>query len=415
MSEALTPLPLSVRMMNIAGNGLGKVGITPISLSEDKLLRAAEKETGLSDFGDDSFRAPLARLLSSLEHEAQLNLMGRMVARADLLRLLKGRLQIIDTFKQHPEIRDEEIQRPMIVVGAPRTGTTVFHDLLAMDSDNRVPLSWETSMPCPPPKAATFKTDPRIAQVQADLDQVDKLVPDFKKMHPMGAERAQECVAFTSYQFTSMIFDVQYRVPSYEEWVNTADVSDMFTFHREFLQLLQWKAPGVRWALKSPQHLWHLKPLLEQYPDALIVQTHRDPVRVLVSIASLIAALRRLSSDKVDLHDIASHYAKWLATAYKHTMDVRDSGLLPKAQVVDLQFSDFVQDQVGCVRRAYEHFGLSLRDSSAMAMQKFIDDNPADKHGKHMYRFKDTGLDLDEIRELYEPYSSYFDIALEDV
>lgn len=415
MSDQLAPLPLGVRLLNKAGHGLNSLGLRPINLSLENLLATAKKEASLDDFGDDSFKPPLQRLLKSLEIEAQLNLMGRMIARNNLLGLLKNRLQIIDTFKRHPEIREEKIERPIIVVGPPRTGTTVFHDLLAMDSSNRVPLSWETAMPCPPPETATYKTDPRIAKVQQELDQVDKLVPDFKKMHPMGAERAQECVAMVAHQFTSMIFDVQYRVPSYEEWMNTADVSDMFKFHQEFLQMLQWKAPAQRWALKSPQHLWHMKPLLEQYPDALLVQTHRDPARVLVSIASLIAALRRLGSDQVNLNDIARHYAGWLAIGYEHTMHVRDSGLLPASQVFDIQFSDFVQDQVGCVRRAYKHFDLDLPDGSTTAMQTFIDNNPADKHGKHMYQFKDTGLDLDEIRELYKPYSNYFSIPLENV
>ncbi|MFK7732978.1 MAG: sulfotransferase [Pseudomonadales bacterium] len=413
MSQAETPMPLAIRTMNRVGQLLDGVGISPVKLNGDDLLKKARKETGLNDFGDDSFLEPMALLLNSLRKEAQLNMMGRIIAKNDVLRLLKTRLQIIDTLKRHPEILEQEIAPPLIVIGPPRTGTTVFHDLLACDHDNRVPLSWETSRPCPPPEAASYLTDPRIAENQAELDQVDKLVPDFKKMHPMGAERAQECVAFTSLQFTSMIFDVQYRVPTYEEWTNTADVTDMFKFHRQFLQLLQWKHPGKRWALKSPQHLWHLEALLKEYPDACIVQTHRDPVRVLVSVASLIATLRRLGSDQIDLSDIAAHYAGWLANAFEHTISVRESGLLPDKQVIDIHFNEFVKDQVGCVQRAYQHFGLDLKPEIAASMQSFIDDNPADKHGKHLYQFSDTGLDLDEVRQGFQAYEDYFSIKRE--
>lgn len=413
MSQDLSPLPLPIRAMNRVGHMLNGIGISPIKLSGDDLLKQAVKETGLRDFGSDSFREPMELLLNSLREEGQLNLMGRLIAKGDVLRLLKTRLEIVDTLKRNPEILEQEIAPPLIVIGPPRTGTTVFHDLLACDPDNRVPLSWETSRPCPPPEASSYRTDARIAQNQAELDQVDKLVPDFKKMHPMGAERAQECVAFTSLQFTSMIFDVQYRVPSYEDWINTADVTDMFKFHRQFLQLLQWKHPGKRWALKSPQHLWHLEALLKEYPDALIVQTHRDPARVVVSIASLIATLRRLGSDHIDLNDIATHYTGWLANAFEHTISVRERGLLSSRQVIDIQFQEFVKDQVGCVQRAYQHFDLPITPEISRAMQSFIDDNPADKHGKHLYQFSDTGLDLDEVRQRFQPYEDYFSIQRE--
>ncbi len=413
MSNAANTLPLPIRLLNLAGRGVGALGIQPINLEADALLQRAEKNTGLADFGDDGFRQPFNRLLRSLENEAQLTLMGRLMARSDILRLLENRLQIVDTMTRHPEIEQQPIERPIVVVGPPRTGTTIFHDLLALDADNRVPLSWETAYPCPPPESATYRTDPRIARVQADLDQLDKLLPEFKKMHPMGADRPQECISITSHDFTSMVFDCQFRVPAYEDWMNEADVSSAFRFHRQFLQLLQWKTPGKRWALKSPQHLWHLGALLDEYPDACVVQTHRDPVRVLVSISSLVATLRTLGSDQVDIVEIARLYAGWLARGFNHTVELRRSGRLPPAQVIDLQFSDFVHDQVGCVRRAYEHFGLTLSDAAAQNMQRFLDDNPADKHGKHLYSFSDIGMDLDEVRLLFAPYQDYFNIKTE--
>jgi hypothetical protein len=179
--------------------------------------------------------------------------------------------------------------------------------------------------------------------------------------------------------------------------------------------VLQGKAPGERWALKSPQHVWHLQHVHREYPDALFVQTHRDPVRVLVSIASLVATLRRLASDEVSLARVAEYYATALAKGYDNTVAYRRSGKLPESQVVDLYFSDFMQDQVGTVRRAYEHFGLELSDPAARAMQSFLDDNPADKHGKHLYRFADIGMDEQEVRAMFRGYQSYFDIPSEQV
>ena len=408
-------MPLPVRLMNLAGAGAARIGLQPIKLRVDSLLEKAIANTGLTDFDGDEFRQPLALLIEGLENEANLSTMGRIVARSDLLRTLENRLGMVELFRQHPEIAERAIDRPVFVVGAPRTGTTIFHDLLAMDPGIRVPLSWETSHPLPPPEAATYRTDPRIARTQADLDRVDQLLPEFKKMHPMGAERAQECVAITSHDLASMIYHTQFEVPTYDRWVLGHDMRSALKWHRRFLQVLQWKTPGKRWALKSPQHLWHIQQVHREYPDALFVQTHRDPVRVLVSMSSLVAVLRGLSSDDVSLPKIAEYYAAALAKGFNNTVAYRQSGALPENQVIDLYFQDFIKDQIGSVRRVYQHFGFDLSDEAAHAMQSFLDDNPADKHGKHFYSFEDTGMDEQKVREMFNDYQSYFDIPVEAV
>ena len=399
--------------MNLAGRSANAFGLQPINLGFDALLQKARDNTGLEDFGEDDFRDPLVMLLRCLEEEAQLNLMGHMIARADLLRTLENRLGLVDLLKKHPEISEQPIERPLFVVGPPRSGTTIFHDLLAMDSDNRVPLAWEASHPLPPPETATYGCDPRIDRVQADLDRVDQLLPEFKKMHPMGAQRAQECVSLTSHDFTSMIYFVQFFVPTYDHWVMDCDMQSALKWHRRFLQVLQWKAPGKRWALKSPQHMWHLAHIHREYPDALFVQTHRDPVNTVISMSNLATTLQTLASDHADLPRVAAHYAEGLARGYNYTVAYRQSGQLPDSQVVDLYFRDFMADQVGTVRRAYGHFGLELSASAATAMQSFLDENPADKFGKHLYQLADTGLDLERLRELFHNYESHFDIPRE--
>jgi hypothetical protein len=160
MTAQISPKPLPVRLLNLAGRGVNAIGIHPIDLGLETLLNKAASNTGLSDFGGDEFRQPLALLLRCLEKEARLSLLGRIVARADLLNTLENRLQLVELFKQHPEIAEQSVQRPIFVVGPPRTGTTIFHDLLSMDPDNRVPLTWETSHPLPPPETATYLTDP---------------------------------------------------------------------------------------------------------------------------------------------------------------------------------------------------------------------------------------------------------------
>jgi len=408
-------LPLPVRLLNRAGRGLGAIGFEPVSLEADKLLATASKNCGHDDFGGEDFREPLALLLRCLNQEAQLSTLGRIMARTDILRTLENRLKMVALLKQHPEIEEQPITKPVFVVGPPRSGTTIFHDLLVMDKDNRIPLAWETSYPLPPPETSTYETDPRIATVQADLDRVDQLLPDFKKMHPMGAQRAQECVTMTSLDFTSMIYMVQYYVPSYDWSIVEEQMHSALKWHRRFLQVLQWRAPGKRWALKSPQHMWHLEHIHREYPDALFVQTHRDPVKTVISMSNLAAELQSLASDNADLPRMAQYYARALMQGYNNTVDYRSSGKLPDEQVVDLYFRDFMQDQVGTVRRAYSHFGLELPDNAATRMQQFLDDNPADKFGKHLYQLADTGLDLVKLRDGFSRYEEYFNIPREEI
>ncbi|MCX2980378.1 sulfotransferase [Halieaceae bacterium IMCC14734] len=405
--------PLALRALNRLGALASGMGVELIGLDRDTLLKRATTAAGSSDFGTEEFIANLDRLLASLSSEGKLTTFGRLIARTDLQRTLQNRLQITALCAEHPEIEAAPVIQPIFVVGPPRTGTTIFHDLLALDPANRVPMAWETAYPMPPPETATYNSDPRIARVDADLARVDQFIPEFKKMHPMGAQRAQECVSITSHEFASMIFNTQFRVPSYEDWVMEADMSAALRQHRRFLQVLQWKAPGQRWALKSPQHIWHMDQLLKEYPDARIVQTHRDPARILVSISSLVATLRGLASDAVDVAEIARGYSAGLELGYRKMIEVREQGLLQDAQVIDLHFRDFVSDQVGTVRRAYQHFGLQLDAVAEQRMRQFLDDNPADKHGKHSYNLEDIGMNENDIRQQFAFYTDYFKVAQE--
>ena len=182
-------------------NSIGEPFENLISLDEAGLLETAQKETGLSDFGTDDFRTPLSLLMASLENEAQLTFMGRVMARQDVLVLLKNRLQIVDTFKRHPEIEKQEIKEPLFIVGLSRSGTSILHELLTQDSRHRTLRSWEARYPCPPPEESSYESDPRIAQADRDLSLWPKLVPAYRSMHEMGAQIPTECGDITANAF----------------------------------------------------------------------------------------------------------------------------------------------------------------------------------------------------------------------
>jgi soluble cytochrome b562 len=383
-------------------------------LDAEALVAAARDATGLDDLGEGDWREGLDRLVTALCDEAALSDRGVMAAAGDLVGHLTTRLQVVDWHRRHPALARDDVPPPVVIVGQARTGTTILFDLLAQDPAHRVPLTWEVDRPVPPPETATYDTDPRIADVQAQLDLVDLALPGFKAMHPMGARLGQECVRITGGAFRSMIFPTQYRVPSYARWLLTeADMAPAYRWHRRVLQVLQSRHRAARWVLKSPGHIWCLGALLAEYPDALLIQTHRDPLTVVASIASLLATLRRLASDDTSLPAAASDFADHLLDGFDRSVTARQDGTVAADRVVDVHFRTFVADPLPVLRAVYERFGFELPPAVEARMRAFLAANPQGKHGGHRYRFADTGLDTGALRERARRYQEYFDVPSE--
>lgn len=401
-------LPVALRALNAAGGALRGAGLPLARLDEASLLAAARRRTGLDDFGDERFRDPLRRLRASFEEEARLTLFGRIVARRDLVRTLENRLRTTAVHRRHPEIADGAVRAPLFIIGLPRTGTSILHELLAQDPGVRVPMSWEVMHPWPPPEAATFESDPRIAMVDAHLAGIDRILPDFKRIHPMGARLPQECVAITAHDFATMIHHTTHRVPGYQAWLEAEDLRWVYASHRRQLQYLQWKAPARQWVLKSPGHLWALDALLAVYPDARIVQTHRDPLQVVASLTSLVTVLRSLASDAVDPREIGHDWTVRLADGLTRAMRVRAERPLPAAQVFDVHFPALMADPIAMVRRIYAHFDMPLSPEAEARMQRFLAANPADKHGAHRYTLEAAGLDPATEQQRFAAYRHRF-------
>jgi hypothetical protein len=405
--------PLGLRAFDWAGRALRAAGLPLLRLEEAALLARAAQRTRLDDFGDEGFREPLRHLLASLESDAALTPFGRVVARRDLSRLLENRLRVCDTFKRHPEIGDREIRRPLFVIGLPRTGTSILHELLAQDPESRVPMTWEVMEPWPPPERASFESDPRIARAAKHFQGIDRVLPGFQAMHPMGAQLPQECVAITAHEFTSLIFHTTYRIPSYQRWLDQADLRPVYASHRRWLQYFQWRCPARRWVLKSPGHLWALDALLAVYPDARIVQTHRDPLQVVASLVSLITRLRGLASDAADPTEIGADWAARLAAGLRLASQARERHSGAAAQFLDIRFEDLVGREIEQVRRIYDHFEMVLGPEAEARMRRFLAENPRDKHGTHRYTLGFAGLDEASLRPAFADYQRRFQVASE--
>ncbi len=380
----------------------------PSSLDEESVLEEASRATGLHDFGPDSFRPGLRKLIEALEGEAALSPMGRAAAHRQIVGHLSTRLRILDHRKRHPEVAVEEIRRPLFVIGLPRTGTTVVYGLLAEDPAHRAPLSWEVSSPCPPPEAETYETDPRIEESERAFEGLRQLNPEFAAIHPIGARLPQECILIHVVDFHSVQFEVSYSIPSYQEWLERQDMRPTYRFHRWFLQHLQSRCRRERWVLKSPAHLMALDVLLDEYPDAMIVQTHRDPVQVAGSVSSLHYALRKMSTESIDPRDVGRQQVDLWSRLLPRAMAVRDGKPQLADRFFDLRYEDIVLDPLDCVRRIYAHFGLQLSATAEERMERFLMENPRDKHGTHRYALEMFGIDAEKTAERFAAYSERF-------
>jgi hypothetical protein len=376
----------------------------------DRLVEQACELAGSDDFGDDdSWRDGLARLCEGLASEARLNDLGVEIAILDIIRPLTSRLRIVKWRKENPAVAAQPVTRPIFIVGQPRTGTTILFDLLAQDPALRPPLTWEVDNPWPLPRPETYATDPRIAQTQASIEMSEQIVPGLLAFHPMGALVGQECVRITAGQFCSMIFPVQYRLPGYSRWLlYEADHKPAYSYHRMFLQHLQSGVPG-QWLLKSPAHLWQLDALVAEYPDALIVQMHRDPLNVISSISALTHHLRHLTSDESSITECAAQSREEIVVGLERGMKLRDS---LSRRVVDVQFADFISDPFATIRALYAELGRELEPVAEQNMRAFLAAHPGDGGGSR-YSWADTGLDAGLVREQVRVYQDCYGVPAE--
>ncbi|GAA3521320.1 sulfotransferase [Aeromicrobium panaciterrae] len=383
----------------------------------ERLVDAAIAVAGADDFGADTWREGLDIYLADLAGPAQLNEIGVGVADDAIVADLANRLRIEAWRKDHPGVAAQEIRQPIIIVGQPRTGTTILLDLMAQDPSNRAPLSWEVERPVPAPQTATYLTDPRIAEAQAQFDLVDAFIPGFAAFHELGAQLAQEDVRIFASEFKSMQHSLQFEVPTYNHWLlHEADLGAAYAWHRRFLQHLQSEHHAERWLLKSPAHLWSLPELMKEYPDAIVIQNHRDPLKVIASLSALGASLREMTTDHFEVTRLAAQYSEDIILGLDRALEARAAGVFETGQVLDVRYQDIRHDLIGAVGRIYDQLGWNLSADAESRMRTFLAAHPGDQGGSlKRYSFAETGLDEGELRERAKAYQDFFDVESEEL
>ena len=351
-------------------------------------------------------------LLPALESEARMTVLGRGITHRFLGPLVEQRLALDAYCARDPGVLDEPIDEPWFVAGAPRTGTTALHALLAQDPRHRVPEGWELLRPVPPPDPDTRDADVRIALADAELRTPQVVVSGIVAIHEYSGRMPKECLSAMSLAFRSEEFIARYDVPSYDAWLRTCDMTPAYEVHKRVLQVLQRRSPRRRWVLKSPVHLQNLPVLLAVYPDARLSFTHRDPLVVLASVTSLIASMRAAHSDDVDVVGIARAHAALYGGSLDRLVDLTDAGLLDPARTTHTTFADFLAAPLDVVDGVYAHFGWLLPDATRAAMADYGAAHPQGRLGRHDYSFAGLGLDPDAERQRFARYVERFAVPV---
>lgn len=379
------PRPAWVAALNAEGAHADLSALVP--LDARGLIDTACRRTGLADFGPEHWRAPFETLCRDLDGPASLTLMGRLMTRGDLLIWLENRLHITALLRAHPEIEDEVIVAPVFIVGLPRSGTSILFEVLSRDPTFGVPETWEALFPCPPPTAATYAHDPRIARAHARVTQWTRVVPEFATMHEMGGRIPAECGLLMANSFVSDHIAALHHAPEYGALYAAADMRPAYHDHRTILRILQWRNPRGHWLLKAPAHQNHLEVLLETYPDARIIQTHRDPIVCMASTTSLMGCLLFMRSDlpfdAPAFEDIMLGDAT--ARRLEHVMEQRRTGVVPADRICDSRFQDLMDAPLACVERIYRHFDRQLAPEVRARMARYLAAKPRGKLGVHQY------------------------------
>jgi hypothetical protein len=380
--------------------------MSALEFSEEAVCEAARQATGLSDFGEDGFREGLRVLLETFENDAGFTEKGRKRNWRRIVSLLATRLRVQAAFEKHPEIRERTIRKPMVLTGLPRSGTSALFNLLAADPAARPLLLWESIFPDPHEGALEpGQSDPRRDALEAHYAKGREKNPEFTKIHYTAADNPEECVLLQAHAFCDVQMGIEPMMEPYGSWFRKQDFRRMYRYYADLLRMLDWQRPGERWLLKAPAHMWALDVLVETFPDVSIVWTHRNPLQCTASICSMTAALMSGRED-FDPKEMGPVVMDFYATSLERGLAAREA--LDPGRIIDLDYRDFVADNMASASRIYDHFEMPFTDEIRRALEQHIADHPKDKHGAHRYDLAEFGLTPEVVRERFAPYIERF-------
>lgn len=407
--------PRAVALANRMGRALSKLGIGGKPITVRGVLSDARRKARLDDFGDEGFLEPLEVLVHSINREARLNPVGHMIIRGRIVGVLTNKLVAWESIKRHPEILDIPVEAPIVIAGLARTGTTMLHRLIAQDPAIRSLASWEAINPAPARRSAGQKKDPRFAQAAAAAKGLKYMSPGFFAIHPAEPDAPEEEVILLEQAFLTTTPEAMMNVPTYSKWLEAQNHVPAYRALRRMMQYLQWQRPGidktVRWVLKTPHHQEYFDPLLDVFPKALIVHTHRDPLKTSPSLFSMLTHLQLIFSDEVDPNRVARHWLGKIENMARRTMATRER--VGDEGFIDVSYYDLIKDPLPQVSRIYEAAGLALTAPTIRLMQASQKVNKQHKYGRHKYSLADFGMTDSDVELRIAPYRARFNVPYE--
>jgi len=378
-----------------------------VTLDLETLLAEASRRTGgLTDFGDDRFRPPAAALLAAMNSEGGLSPVGVHAWHRRIVEMLRNRLVMEDYYRRHPEISQEKIGGPIVIVGLPRTGTTLLQRVLGCDRRFYPMLTWESRYPTPMVELGTPGPDPRIAVVTAETEAMLQANPALLAIHPMSATEPDEEGMLLEHSFEAF-FDAYVDIPSYTEWLWSHDQTAAYEYLERMLRFLQWQKrrrgeEAGDWVLKTPHHLRQIDVLFKVFPGTRVIQTHRDPLQTIPSIASFTYNLWKVYMEHPDPVRAGRQWSAIFARAVRDTMAFRDAS--PPGHFFDVWFADTLADPLGVVRGIYDYLGIGFPEDTQARMQAYLEANRREKRPLHEYGLDHYGLSEAQIQRDFAAY-----------
>ena len=378
-----------------------------MKINANEILDQAKSETGLSDLGEPLFFEGLNRLIDSINNEANLNEIGIQAQPIRIQGLLSNRLRFEEDLKKFPEILDQEIIAPIVIVGLPRTGSTMTHRLLASDPNHTAMLWWEGRYPALLPGEKRGDIETRMELGKAEVDAVVAASPEALDIHPWDYKGADEEILLLEHNFLSTVPESFMALPSYSEWIEEQDHTLAYEDLKKFIQYLQWQNPGrekKRWVLKSPHHLGFIDKMISVFPDAKIIQTHRDPIKTVPSFCSMCANLFEPLTTNFDKVFIGKHWSNKLTRALNHCMNISEQH---PDNFLDLEFLNMIKDPIDEMKKIYEFIGESFGEKTEVAMEAWREEN---KHemGAHKYSLEEYDLTESQINDNFAKYQQKY-------
>ncbi len=401
--------PLPIKLFNALGELGRSIGIDS-SIDASKLIERASRKTGLLDFDGDYAIEALKVLVDSINEEAELTPLGQVIQRSRLLNALITRLRIRDHVNENHEVVDRPLNNVVLIAGLQRTGTTLLQRLIASHPEFRGVTAVEAFDPVAAVTDGGTNSGPAKRQAVLYRNALAYLAPDFRKIHPLDTNEPEEDVLLLDLNFMSQAPEAMMRVPNYASWLETRDHGSTYAHFQTTLQMLQSRHPQTHWVLKSPHHMEYLDVVLEQFPQATIIQTHRDPRSTVPSFCSMVTHSVGIFSDRVDKDEIAAHWVRKVKRMMNKSMAVREQN---PDRFYDVSYYDLIAQPLETLAGLWERLGVEFGESERRSAQQCLDENPKDRFGKHEYQLSDFGLDARGIEREFGFYRAEFNIPVE--